>query len=230
MRRDVLCHVAQTAQPQRQRVAVHPGVGAVVEVADEIDVRIAAGSECFGHLDGQVASAHHDRGAARSGMGRLVAQDGAPQSRRQPLQYRRGEKPGHQDVVFEVMQAACRVAAQQQDGGECQPAAEDIDSGCECVVAKPVRARKGECEHEQAQRQRRAIHRLVEGQGRDEESANGDAGFEKRCDQRSHRLRGAEERSGIGAVLKHCLRRMPVQSAARTLVRLAPPCDGRRKR
>ena len=110
-------------------LGVDAAVGAVVEETDELDAGIVAALQCASHLHAERAGADDDGGAARLRPRRPPPDDGSPQPGRQPLQDRRDHRPGEQDVVLEVVEAARRVGAQRQDRQQHQPGGGDVDGG-----------------------------------------------------------------------------------------------------
>ena len=181
---------------------VDPAVGAVVEVADEVDALAVAFLQGARDFDAERAGADDQRRPARVRPGRRRSRRVRPSQVASHCSTGVTSAQIEQHHVLEVVQAAGRVGAQGEDREQHDPRRSDVDRGAAEAVAETVAAGKGEGEDEQAERQHRPVYALVigEGQRRDDEHQHRDPGLQERGDQRRDRLRRAEKGSFVRIV------------------------------
>jgi hypothetical protein len=157
----VRSNLRQVAEHARFRSGIDSALGAIVEVAHEVDALTLTCLERPCNLDSEGARTDHDRRATGSGPCRMTQHEDSPCPSRKPLQNRGDQRPLEKDIVLEEVKAARGVCAQGKNAHEDEPRGSNIHGGAEEVVSETVAARKRERKHEQAQRQRGPVHSFV---------------------------------------------------------------------
>ena len=108
--------VFEAADPVRCSIGVHPVVGSVVKIADEVDALVVRLAQRAGHFDTQGCRPDNHRRAAIFRQSGVAADQIMADGHGHPLRERCQQCPPHQRAPVEIAQAGGRVAAQQQDG------------------------------------------------------------------------------------------------------------------
>ncbi len=200
---DVRRRLLQRAQALRHRIGMQPFVGAVVEVADEVDPVVAAREQRVRRLHAE-RPGPHDHGRAP------VLRQGGPPARaapadrdREQLHRRRDDPPPDEHVPVEEAETGRRVPAQQQDQQEADPGRRNAHRRSQHRVLEAVAARERQSDHEQAEGQVRALDRVIEPPGHADVHGDRDRRLQQRRHQRADRLRRAEERTFVVEVFEH---------------------------
>jgi len=199
----VVGHVTQATQPHADRLGQHTAVGAVIKVAHKLGTLIGVALQRTGHLAAQGARPHHDGPAASARTRGAVLEHRFARDHGQPLQQRRGHRPGQHHVGIEKDQAVGGVTTQPQDGQHGHPGAQDVDARLQARHVEAVAARKSQRKHQQAQGHGCARHGLTEKRHGGQQGHHNDGGLHEGRHERGHRLGRVEKRSVVVSIVEH---------------------------